>query len=316
MKEIGGYFELENNLGNEYFPNALAVNCGRNAAVLLCELRGYEKVYMPDFMCSSVKNALLNVGINVGYYSVGNDLKPDFGKVMSDNEVIYIVNYYGQLRDDIIEFKNKWHNIILDNAQDFFFKTDLVDCVYTCRKYFGVSDGGYATIMPPFDPNAYDALSTDVSFDRMKFVLGRYETNASDFYNESANNNHIFVIEPVRKMSKLTHNLLRAIDYERVKEIRKRNFEYLHCKLAAWNELTNIKCVDGAFMYPFRVKEGASLRSQLQQIKIYVPKLWPDVEHIGIADKLADGIVPLPCDQRYTVDDMEYIADQIFRILG
>ena len=316
MKEIGGYFELEQYNGSEYYPHALAVNCGRNAAVMLAVLRDYKKIYLPDFMCSSVKQALIDHNIDYEIYSVSDDLNPFFDKSLSDNEAIYIVNYYGQLRDKITEYKQKWKNVIFDNAQDFFYSSDIVDCIYTCRKFFGVADGGYVTLSSYCNTQEYNKLPIDFSFDRMRFVLGRFEKNASEFYKEASDDNHIFIGQPILKMSKLTHNLMRSIDYESVKRIRTDNFSCLHNRLSAINEFRAIKLIDGAFMYPLRIKQGNDLRKELQQRKIYVPKLWPDVEHMGIANKLADEIVPLPCDQRYTIDDMEYIADQIYSILG
>ena len=316
MKEIGGYFELEQYNGCEYYSNALAVNCGRNAAVLLAELRGYKKIYLPDYMCSSVKQALIKNSIDFELYPVDDALSPVFDRTLSDNEAIYIVNYYGQFRDDICGFRKKWKNIIVDNAQDFFCCSDAADCIYTCRKYFGVADGGYIKLSSDCNIEEYDKLPIDVSFDRMRFVMGRYEKNASEFYKESVDNNDVFIGLPILKMSRLTHNLLRSIDYESIKKTRTENFRSLHNRLSELNEFKNVKLVDGAFMYPLRIKEGNALRKELQQRKIYVPKLWPDVEQSGIANKLAEEIVPLPCDQRYTVEDMEYITDQIYRILG
>ena len=316
MKEIGGYFEFEQCNGSEYYPKALAVNCGRSAAVLLAKIRGYNTIYLPDYMCSSVKQAMIDNKIDYEIYSVGEDLKPVLDESLSDNEAIYIVNYYGQFRDDVIDYKRKWKNVILDNAQDFFYCPGFVDCIYTCRKFFGVADGGYVTLSADCNTEEYNRLPVDVSFDRMRFVMGRFEKNASEFYKESVENNDVFIGKPLLKMSKLTNNLLRSIDYEFVKQTRTENFRFLHGRLSDLNEFKSVKLVDGAFMYPLRITQGNDLRKELQQRKIYVPKLWPDVEQTGIANKLADEIVPLPCDQRYTVEDMEYITDQIYRILG
>ena len=42
-KEIGGYFELEDFGGKEYYPNLYKVNLGRTALRWLLEGRGYTK---------------------------------------------------------------------------------------------------------------------------------------------------------------------------------------------------------------------------------------------------------------------------------
>lgn len=61
---------------------------------------------------------------------------------------------------------------------------------------------------------------------------------------------------------------------------------------------------------------GGHLRKSLQQSKIYVPCLWPDTlkhaDESSAAYQLAENIVPLPCDQRYTIKDMDYILEKIF----
>ena len=41
-KEIGGYFELEDFGGKEYYPNLYKVNLGRTALRWLLEGRGYS----------------------------------------------------------------------------------------------------------------------------------------------------------------------------------------------------------------------------------------------------------------------------------
>ena len=57
-KEIGGYFELEDFGGKEYYPNLYKVNLGRTALRWLLEGRGYTKIYLPVFLCESVTESL------------------------------------------------------------------------------------------------------------------------------------------------------------------------------------------------------------------------------------------------------------------
>lgn len=314
MKEIGGYFELDDYSGNEFYPDALAVNCGRSAAVILVRLRKYSKIYIPDFLCATIRDSLKQYGIEYEHYSVNEKLEPIIMTTVGKNEAVYIVNYYGQLRKKLKSYQETWPNIIVDNAQDFFFCYDGADNLYTCRKYFGVADGAYIALSVDCDTQAYDDLEEDVSFDRMHFVLGRYERTASDFYAEASENNDVFSEIPLKKMSKLTHNLLRALDYKTIAAKRTENFEMLHCDLQRLNRLEDITIPDGAFMYPLMVENGDYIRKHLQQKKIFVPKLWPDVLETESAEALASEIVPIPCDQRYTTDDMGYIINEIRKL--
>lgn len=99
--------------------------------------------------------------------------------VQDKSEWIYIVNYYGQLCENKIkEFTRNYQNII-DNAQSYFTPPlPGTHTIYTCRKFFGVSDGGILFT------NKYLSrkLDNDYSYERIKFVLGRYEKNASEFF--------------------------------------------------------------------------------------------------------------------------------------
>ena len=54
-KEIGGYFELEDFGGKEYYPNLYKVNLGRTALRWLLEGRGYTKIYQPLSVGCGVK---------------------------------------------------------------------------------------------------------------------------------------------------------------------------------------------------------------------------------------------------------------------
>ncbi len=184
-----------------------------------------------------------------------------------------------------------------------------VDTLYTCRKFFGVSDGGFL-----YTDKILDNLKQDESFERIHFVLGRFERSASEFYEEAANNNDVFDEQEMKKMSSLTENILRSLDYDAICGKRTENFKFLNEQLSKINKLS-VRDVEGAFMYPLYVTNGAELRKKLQQQKIYIPTLWPDVFDLCSQDMLeydyAANILPLPVDQRYTINDMEYMINMI-----
>ena len=53
-KEIGGYLELEELGGREYYPELYKVNLGRTALLWLIESRKIERLILPYFLCDSV----------------------------------------------------------------------------------------------------------------------------------------------------------------------------------------------------------------------------------------------------------------------
>ena len=224
MKEIGGYFELENFSQHEYHESAIKLNCGRHCLTYLVEAYDIKKIYIPFFSCNSVQcfNRYFP-NVEICFYKINEDFTPIVPKNFSfSNDWFYLVNFYGQISEEfILKFHEKVPNLILDNAQDFFAKRILnILTIYTCRKYFGVSDGAYLYC----DKKIEKQLQQDISYKRMNFVLGRYELPASDFYIEASQNNDFFDNEPVKRMSKLTQNLLRGIDYKKAEKKRTENF--------------------------------------------------------------------------------------------
>lgn len=307
MREIGGYIELDKFTGNMLYDDGVKLNCGRNALEYLIITKEIRKMFVPKFMCNSNNEVLKKHNIEVKYFSIGLDFKPLIEN-RNDDEWLYLVNYYGQLSNEYIQTLGK--NVIVDNAQAYFQEPILgYDTAYACRKFFGVSDGAIL-----FTDSMLNNLPQDESYNRMGFLLGRFERPANEFYQEYVDNNERFFDEPLKRMSKLTENLLHAIDYEFVKNRRTENFEYLHRKLKIVNKL-NLIIPEGAFMYPLYIDNGDAVRKKLHAKKIYVPTLWPDVFNFCGENELeyimAKNILPIPIDQRYDIEDMKYIIEVI-----
>lgn len=312
MREIGGYIELDTYRKSMLHEEGLKLNCGRNALNYILKAKDIHKLMMPFYMCDSCDKVLADNNVEVRFYHVDKYFKPQI-KSHERDEWIYIVNFYGQLDNDYL--KTFGSQIIVDNTQAYFqTPIDDIDTIYSCRKYFGVTDGAVLYT----DKYLNVELPVDESYNRLNFIIGRYECGASDFYLEYVNNNKLFGSEPIKKMSRLTENLLRGVDYEYIKNRRTENYIYLMEKFNDLNEIV-VSNVEGGFMYPLYIQNGMEIKRKLQKIKIYVPTLWPAVfkrcEEKTVDYLLARNIVPLPVDQRYNIDDMEYMFKMITSFL-
>ena len=90
--------------------------------------------------------------------------------------------------------------------------------------------------------------------------------------------------------------------------------------------------IPGAYAYPFwpvsGLPAGAALRRGMIQQKVYVPCLWPEVggdvlevekdasakRTSMLEEEMAQNILPLPVDQRYSIDDMEEIVRRLLSL--
>ena len=300
MKEIGGYIELDRYLGKMLHSDGVLLNCGRSCLKYLIRAHGIKRIVLPYFCCKTVSEACKQEGVSVRNFHIDDNWEP-VGVQPDDDEWLYIVDYYGQLdRTHIVELKNRYKRLIMDEAQNYFVEpVEEIDTIYTCRKFFGVADG--AILYTNVKLNG--ELPTDESFERMRFLLGRFERTASEFYSEYVANNEFFINEPIKRMSKLTKNLLHGLDYEFICKRRTQNFEQLHDAFKDINKLT-LKVPRGAFAYPLMIENGSEIRSRLIEQKIYVPQLWPDIPEGCREHDWANNILPLPVDQRYDGNDM------------
>ena len=308
-KEIGGYLELERFTGPMLHEKALALSSGRACLSYLIEQRKIRKIALPDFNCDIVEAVCRAHEVKIRFYPVEANLRPKTLQTEED-EWLYLVNFYGQLSaDELQRIAACVPRLIVDNAQAYF---DLplkgVDTLYTCRKFLGVPDGGFLYTEAP-----EKTLPADESRERMGFVLGRFERPAGEYFAAAAQNNDDLSMEP-KRMSELTKNLLHAVDYDRVKTKRTENFRLLHEGLGSVNCL-NLRETEGAYAYPLMLPEGQKIRKKLIERKIFVPMLWPNVPEQQPADseacRLAEQILPLPCDQRYGAEEMAFIIKAV-----
>lgn len=315
QKEIGGFFEFENNRKlSEYHKNAFRFNLARTAFEFLLKQKKIKRIYMPSYMCKTVFTACKKAGTEYILYNTNSRLFPLLDMKPAKDEYVYVQNYCGQLSNEFLtEIKQRFNNVIIDNVQSFFQMPILnTDTIYSCRKYFGVPDGAYLyTDLHEFSEK-YEKLEYAFSEVNYKHIAGRTDLCASDFYAASKAHEELLCGSSIMKMPLSTQIMLSNIDYNDVIQRRKNNFEYLHKKLKALNNF-DIAGNGGLFFYPFRSEKGAELRKKLLENKIYTPTLWPELlDKNNPAANLSREIVYLPIDQRYEESEMEIISQLIF----
>mgnify|MGYP007020620910 CR=1 FL=1 len=322
MREIGGYIEFEHYRGQMLHEqknsqaNIFKLNSGISCLAYLIKARRIHSIVLPYFICSSVTNLAKTYGVTIRQYKINSFFCP-IDIELGEQEYLYVVNYYGQLTEKQLQnIVNYYHRVIIDNAHAYFDEPlPNVDTLYTCRKFFGVPDGAILYT----DIELGEEFPRDESHEHMKFLLGRFERSASEYYADYEANNRRFASEGIKHMSLLTENLLHGVDYSFVKMARTENYRYLYDRLREINELT-LREVEGAFAYPLLVRGGAALKKVLIAKKLFIPTLWPNVlgecTPNSLEYRFANDILPIPVDQRYTVEEMEYICNIILSLVS
>ena len=317
--EMGGYLPLELGAGTGFFKNIedthiLDLNTG--SAAIWCAVMSLDvdKVMVPYFYCPDIIKMLQNMDVEIIFYHIGEDLMPVNINMDESNFVIILVNYYGIIGNEVVNYSKKFKKVIIDQAHAFYYPpvmNDGVMNVYSCRKFFGVPDGAYLIGKGIKD----FSLERDVSYNRAVFLLKSIELGTNSAYLESKLN-ETEIGKNILKMSLLTKHILNGINYELISEKRKRNFEYLHNR---FDNIQLLKIPNGdkvPYVYPLMLNQG--IHETLVQHNVYVPILWKDL--INNNDKntveymYASRIMALPIDQRYDIPDLEYLISLVLDI--
>lgn len=317
-RAIGGYYEIEKLSVGRGFPqqDGAFLNTGRNCLeYILASVGNIKKAYLPYYTCIVVLEPFEKLGIPYEFYSLDEELHIKEEIQVNDNECIVYNNYFGVMDEYVrVLFQKYGNRLIVDAAQALYAKRPKgLNIFYSPRKFVGLSDSGVAFVENGKDVGQYPI---DDSSERMSHLFLRKEKGASAGYELFKENTDKLIMNPIRRLSVITSDLMSHIDFDEVKERRNANFAYLHEHLQGSNKL-NIPALDTfecPMVYPYWTS-NKGLKSFLISHAIFVATYWPNVYDWTTPEMLehefADNLLAIPCDQRYDSDDMNRIVELI-----
>ena len=307
-------------LSNRYsFPHSdgVCLNTGRNALeYILRSIPKIKRIWLPYYTCEVLFEPLGKLGIPYSFYEINDCLELKKWIDLNPDEYLLVTNYFG-IKDFYIRQLSQIYGaqLIVDNAQAYYCEPIAgIKTIYSPRKFVGVPDGGIAFVSKGFDEEQFEI---DCSYDRCSHLLKRYDLGASGGYADFCANSHELANQPIRRMSHLTTSLLSNVDFLTIRQRRIDNFNYLHQELGS-NNLLSMPVGEGfvcPMVYPYYTN-NPSLKKKLIENKVFVATYWPNVMQCckctTVEYKLADRILALPIDQRYTTKDMQQIVKNIY----
>lgn len=322
--EYGGCLSLELENRGELFERYLngkiaRFNCGRNAIAAVVLSLKPKKIWLPYYNCAVVRETLTKYKIPVSFYYLDENMEPMLENIGAEEWILY-VNYFGIASCQKLEkIATKFARVIFDNTQALFAEPVFLEqCfnVYSPRKFVGVADGSYVVWDNKHEIN--QEYPVDVSWNRANFLFKSMELGINAAYEESQNSKCVFD-DGIKQMSLLTRKMLSSIDYDRIRDIRTRNYNILYDRLREINQICPPENVSGPFVYPLYV-EKLNLRKQLVNNKIYVSQWWlyllNEVSKESIERKYTQYLLPIPLDQRCSENDIENLASIIIKCVN
>lgn len=325
QKPIGGYFELEKYGSGGNFPqkDGIFLNTGRNALeYILISLKKVTKVFIPFYTCEVVLEPFNKLGIEYNFYHIDKNLEIADKVTLQSDEYLLYTNYFG-IKDAYIrqlarDYKDR---LIVDCAQALYYEhLEGEKTFYSPRKFVGIPDGAVAYIKNGENSSLY---GLDESEDRMSHLHLRLEKGPQAGYLEFRKNAAKLKNQPILNMSLKTRDMIDRIDFNMIKESRKKNFIRLHEKLKDSNLLgnmlnKNLESFACPMVYPYWTND-IDLKSHLIKEQIFVATYWPNVLDWTTPDmieyELANNCLAIPCDQRYAEEDMNRIIKLITETL-
>ncbi len=320
MPEWGGSLPIETLIRPREDYRGLAVlpvNSGRVAVYAACLDMGINEVWLPYYLCPTVRDFLQSQGVLVHEYHIDDDYLPLVDSI-ADSAGLVWTNWFGAMGSErkraVAEAFGR--QLIIDNCHAFFEEPMLgVHNVYSCRKFLGVPQGAFL-VAESFDAGFQEWEPViDPSYEYLQIAAKEGSDKAYPLYLAHEED----LTFQCGKMDPLVQAAIGGIDLEAVKAIRSNNLQVLREQLAQY-ELSSIdKVAPYPVWFPLYVEDD-NLRDRLIESRIFVPRLWKRILSMEDATPrertLAKYLLPLPIDQRYRAKDMRALAQKVRDLIG
>ncbi|MDD6188455.1 MAG: hypothetical protein PUB32_02600 [Clostridiales bacterium] len=296
---------------------------GRSALqAIIKELNGCHTVAMPSWCCDSMIKPFVDAGLDVHFYPVywKNGLVQE---IRLDCDALFIMDYFGYSGSlpDLKGFKG----ITVRDVTHSIFSDTYTDADYyfgSLRKWCGVWTGGYAWTedghklqQENTDDGGYAALREKAMQLKNRYIRGCGVTDKGylKLYGAAEECLENVGVAPAAERD---IRIAERLDVETIKAKRRENAEVLRSSFPNWLVFKEMNEDDCPMFVPVLVPDGKRdpLRRYLINNGIYCPIHWPVSEYHRLDEQeqfLYDNELSLVCDQRYTKEDMNRMAEAI-----
>lgn len=324
---------------------ALCLRSGRDALKTIAREYNPTIVLIPALSCESMFSPFIAYGHHVAFYRLLKDFSVDLNNVeclLKGNDANYVIFMYNHflgnkaIDDSILaEMKSRHPNLVFvdDRTQvflsDLTFKFDPDYIVVSVRKWVNIPDGGLLWIKKPL---ANQVFSEDTSFSekrlraqclRNQFLLSGKQELKNEYRSIFSSVAGIIDSSPVPgRMSEYSFELVKKTDFDAIKLVREKNARELFDKLCGTSkiQLVQVDSSNSLLYVAFLTEKRDYIQSILSSMGLFCTVIWPlNMEQCStceVANDTEKRILAAPCDQRYSISDMDFIGDRITKVLN
>ena len=249
---------------------------------------------------------------------------------VAPGDLVIFIDYFGFSTDRhcMASVKERKGWVLEDACQAMLSKhvgagADFV--LFSPRKFVGVPDGGILQIRcDGFDeafssekpPTPWWLKAFAAVLHRRDFDRGSFRDDWFQQFREAEAESPVGYFA----MSELSQTILtHGVDHSTHATLRRENYAFLLSHLGDYAMFPHLPDDVVPLGFPIRIASRDSVRHRLFQHEIYPPVHWPIAgivpDEFRDSHRLAEEIMTLPCDQRYSLDDMARMASLVPELL-
>lgn len=316
---------------------------GRDALRYIAKAYKKEKsaVLMPALCCSCMPEPFEDEEYEIIYYKLKDTLEVDVEDVLKkikDDSIFLFMNYFAipSLKSEELEkiVCSRKNIISVEDITHDFLNRDLKEgnadiTICSIRKWFSIADGGII-----FSKNSvpYIQLEKDDFFSKNRMEAMKIKSEylkigdiaqKNKFREKLAiSNEYIDNIKNLIEMNEESKKSLVYLNLDGMYKERLNNSKFLFDNIKKIKKIKTlgIESVNSTLYFPIVVSDQKEIQQKLAQNGVYAPVIWPLPEKaIGIckvADKLANQMLAIPCDHRYSKREMSKVVEILDKIIN
>lgn len=324
---IGGEFEIDLSTQRQDFveqPDTYYYASGRAALYQIVKSLKVKHVWLPDYLCVSVVDAVKKAGADYVFYELDDNLEPILNTLNpSEFDAVLLINYFGLMDLSGIEgnlSETFPYTVLLEDDVQAYFEFDQHDNSYisyrftSLRKTFAVPDGGLV-----YTKHRMPLASDQNSFSPYKFDAGMMKARR---HKESIDDNkYLALFEKGEElindnydsvMSLDSRMLFAGVDADAVSRKRKENAAFIVKGLKELGIKTILPVPQDKtpLFIPIYLENRNEVRKRMFANEIYCPVHWPlEGMKLKKGAEMAEHELSLIVDQRYSIENIEIMLD-------
>ena len=319
----------------ERFIGAYCLRSGRDALKAIAREFSPRTVLLPALSCDSMVSPFERYGHRIRFYRLNSDYTANMNDIEEaageDSCMLLYMDYFGNkaisnekernLRRnhaDMILIEDRTHDLIWNRSNSF--QPDYI--IASIRKWLAVPDGGLLW------GKLKISLAQEISFVRTRLKAQGMRHEYLENGNEDLKTEYRRIFSTVSDildhdepaaMSLYSYNIIQNTDWNEIRNRRKQNAEILSAILAPHVKLIQSDSNASSLYVPFLIPNRDKVQKELSAKGIFNTVIWPlsEIQRkiCQTARETEQSMLAAPCDQRYTTNDMEYIGNEIVKVV-